>query len=112
MPRTLIISRHDDIAKLLGVHAKSFENTYAETFKDIKRTVLEYVKTLRGAGARVAGVAIAGADNFNNCIEIDTEGFPLAPDVKKLEKAKAGKKVWEILFRSYLAIHYNAYICR
>ncbi|KAF8799826.1 hypothetical protein BYT27DRAFT_7119298, partial [Phlegmacium glaucopus] len=45
------IDIHDDIANLLGVPAKSFEDTQSEKALDMKRTVLEYIKTLRAAGA-------------------------------------------------------------
>jgi hypothetical protein len=55
---------HDEIANILGVTSKSFEDTYKDKAKELKRTLLEYVKTLMavtnsaGAGAGAAPAAV------------------------------------------------------
>jgi len=60
--RTVI--SHDEIAKILGVTSKSFEETFEDKARELKRTLLEYVKTLTAltnSGLGPALLSCAGA---------------------------------------------------
>jgi len=70
--RTVI--SHDEIANVLGMTSKSFEETYEDKAKELKRTLLEYVKTLT-ALTNSAGAG-AGATPANS-IHFDSDGFPI-----------------------------------
>ena len=94
--------RHDEIANLLGVTSKSFEETYEDKAKELKRTLLEYVKTLmvltNNAGAG------AGATSTGSGILFDADGYPIAPTVFS---DKTTKDEMEHLYHSYITQHYR-----
>jgi len=68
--RTVI--SHDEIANVLGIMSKSFEETYEDKAKELKRTLLEYVKTL------TALTNSAGATPAASSILFDGDGEVLA----------------------------------
>ena len=96
---------HDELAGLLGVPSKSFEETYHEKCVDMKRTVLEYVKTLHAVKLTGAGAGIGvqfGQGSIR--IEQDSDGFPIAPSPASWEKIT--KDDLERLYRLYITQHY------
>lgn len=95
--------RHDEIANILGVASKSFEDTYEDKAKEMKRTVLEYVKTLRAAGTRIGPVV--GPETAWTTIRQDPRGFPMAPCPPSWDKVT--KDELEPIYRMYLTQHYR-----
>jgi len=96
--RTVII--HDEIANVLGVTSKSFEETYEDKAKELKRTLLEYVKTL------TALTNSAGATPTNS-IHFDSDWFPISPNIL-LDKIT--KEDLEQLYHAYITQHYCEYL--
>ena len=93
---------HDEIANVLGITSKSFEDTYEDKSKELKRTLLEYVKTLT-AVTNHAGAG-AGATPTAGPILFDTDGFPIAPSIL-LDKTT--KHDLEQLYHAYITQHYR-----
>jgi len=99
--RSKIIS-HDEIANVLGITSKSFEDTYEDKAKELKRTLLEYVKTLT-AVMNSAG-AVASATPAPGSIHFDPSGFPIAPNVLS---GTTTKENLEQLYHAYITQHYH-----
>ncbi len=89
---------HDEIANVLGVTSKSFEETYEDKAREIKRTLLEYVKTLHAV--------TDGAGAGSSSIQFDSDGFPIAPTLL-LDKMTKGDL--ERLYHMYISQHYREY---
>ena len=72
---------------------------------DLSRNVMNYVRTLQstvaGSGSGTAGLSTS-ADPGSKIIQINEQGFPLAPTTENVTK-----KLLEKLYRSYLEIHYG-----
>jgi hypothetical protein len=96
---------HDEIANLLGVTSKSFEDTYEDKVKELKRTLLEYVKTLmavtNSAGAGASAAPATGSILF------DVDGFPIAPNNLL---GKTTKEDLEQLYHAYITQHYREFL--
>jgi len=87
----------------MGVASKSFEDTYEHKARDMKRTLLEYVKTLRVARTGVGPAG--GPDTEWTTIRQDPCGFPMAPCPPSWEKVT--KEDLEPIYRMYLTQHYR-----
>jgi hypothetical protein len=108
---------HDEIASVLNMPVRSFEEIYPTKSKEFKRTVKEYIETVRssnsGAGAGGADGAegtigadeTSGAGSIDISIELDNKRFPMAPKIASDTKIK--KKDLEQLYRLYLTHHYR-----
>jgi hypothetical protein len=94
---------HDEIANVLGVTSKSFEDTYEDKAKELKRTLLEYMKTLMA----VTNSAGAGAAPATGSILFDTDGFPIAPNNLS---DKTTKEDLEQLYHAYITQHYREFL--
>jgi len=96
------IVSHDEVAEILGVHAKSFEET---------RLFMEHVKTLHTPKSWTGASAGAGADASTNSlslsIQVDPYGFPIAPAPTSWQKVN--KEHMESLYRTYMTQHYRKY---
>jgi hypothetical protein len=94
---------HDDIADILNVSSKSFEATYDDKVEDMKRTFLDYIKTLeKGVSGAGAG---AGASPNSLQVQLNPEGFPIIPSPASWDKIT--KDDLERLYRHYITIHYR-----
>ncbi|KAF8809692.1 hypothetical protein BYT27DRAFT_7254409 [Phlegmacium glaucopus] len=109
----LVIDIHDEIASILKVPGRSFEEIYPDKSKDIKRTLLEYLKILAapiaGGSAGVhAGVTTgvnAGPGPDTLTIQLDPNRFPIAPRFASWNKVS--KEDLERLYRMYITQHYR-----
>ncbi|KAF8811080.1 hypothetical protein BYT27DRAFT_7253210 [Phlegmacium glaucopus] len=111
----LVINIHDEIADLLKVPARSFEEIYPDKSKDIKRTLLEYLKTLGAsvaggsagvnAGVNAGGTAGLTAGAHTVTMQLDPNGFPIAPTVASWNSVS--KEDLEPLYRMYITQHYR-----
>jgi len=99
-----IVISHDEIANVLGVTSKSFEETYEDKAKELKRTLLEYVKTLM-ALTNSAGASASATPT--NSIHFDSNGFPIAPNILS---DKITKEDLEQLYHAYITQHYCEYL--
>lgn len=88
----------------MGVPSKSFEDTYADRATDMKRTVMEYIKTLRAMRSTGAGT---NAPRPGITIHVDDDGFPIVPHPVSWEKVT--KEDLEAMYRSYMTQHYRTY---
>lgn len=95
---------HDEIANILKVPARSFEETYPEKSKEFKRALVEYIETIRSANADLGADGAVG-EKKKVAIELDSERFPIAP-VINVEK-KMTKDDLEPLYRLYMTQHYR-----
>jgi hypothetical protein len=81
---------------------------YPGQSKEFKRTVKEYIETVRksilGAGV---GAAVNVCDSRSEimCIELDSNGFPIAPKIST--DLKPTKRDLEQLYRLYITHHYR-----
>ena len=101
------IVSHDEVAEILGVHAKSFEETYADKTMGLKRLFMEHVKTLCTPTSRTGASAGAGAKTLS--IQVDPCRFPIAPVPTSWDKVN--KEHMESLYRTYMTQHYRKYQC-
>jgi len=105
------IVSHDEVAEILGVHAKSFEETYVDKTMELKQLFIEHVKTLRAPKSRTGGSGSASADASTNSlslsIQVNPYGFPIAPAPTSWQKVN--KEHMESLYRTYMTQHYRKY---
>jgi len=96
------MNSHDEIADIMGVTTKSFEETYKDKSNELKRTLLEYIKTLRAikVGTGAGAGAVSSLD-----IRVNPRGFPMAPCPPSWEKIS--KDTLEGLFHKYISLHYR-----
>ena len=78
---------HDEIAQIMGVLSKSFEETHEDQATEMKCMVLDYIKTLwaiclTGAGTGPGGVGTS----HGTIIHWDQDGFPLIPSSVSWDK--------------------------
>jgi hypothetical protein len=73
---------------------------------DIMRSVHDYIKTVEGSARAGSGAgAGAGSRNKNITIELNPDGYPIAPTPPSWDKIT--KIDLEKLYRTYLGIHYG-----
>lgn len=89
----------DEIARTLGLHSKSFEDMYEDLENEMKRAVLEYIKTIRNPATGT------GTGTDGPTIKVDPDGFPLLPE--SIQWDKTTKDDLEQLYRSYITMHYR-----
>jgi hypothetical protein len=99
----LINVSHDDIAPLFKISSKNFEETYQEKVNEMKRTFLEYVKTLKNFVSSAG--AGSGYSTGQYCITMDPQGFPILPLPESWDKIS--KEELERLYRVYITQHYS-----
>ena len=97
---------HDEIAQIMGVLSKSFEETHKDWATEMKRTVLDYIKTLQaicltGAGTEPGGVSTS----HGTIIHWDQDEFPLIPSSVSWDKVS--KENLEAIYQSYITQHYH-----
>ena len=93
----ITVFSHDEIATVLGVTSQSFEETYEDKAKELKRTLLEYVKTLTNSAG-------ASSSPSPGSVIFDADGFLIAPS--KLSD-KTSKLDLEQLYHAYITQHYR-----
>ena len=71
-------NRHDKIADTLGVPATSFDTTFEDKATDMKRLVLNYVKSLQGMLQEAAGNPSTALMASKTKIVLEN-GFPKLP---------------------------------
>jgi hypothetical protein len=103
--RTLTISRHDKIAKVLGITSRGFEDEHPDEVTKMQRMILVYVKSLLALKSGRAGAGYNAAESAGPNIQVDAEGFPQAPSVAGLDKLT--KDDLERLYRGYITDHYS-----
>lgn len=89
-----------------------FDVMYSDKAKEIKRMVLDYIKTLRSAHISNSQNANGEIENGpqQNALQIDEKGFPIAP--RPHSGSKITKADLETIYRLYIARHYRtSYIC-
>jgi hypothetical protein len=83
-----------------------FDVMYPDKTKEMKRTVLEYLKTLHRQHTSGADARNTNADIDNEAtLEIHQSGFPVAPRLNSWRKITRGKL--EPLYRMYITQHYR-----
>jgi hypothetical protein len=90
---------HDNISELLGIPCKSFREMHKDKASEIMRNVVSYIQTVRAG----AGTGPATGKRIMT-IELNPDGFPIAPDPASLEKTT--KADLETLYRRYITSHY------
>jgi len=98
------VSSHDEIATVLGVTSRSFEEAYEDKAKELKRTLLEYVKTLNALTNSAGAGAGAGSSSTPGSVLFDADGFPIAPSNLS---DKTSKLDLEQLYHAYITQHYR-----
>lgn len=81
-----------------------FDVMYPEKANEIKRLVLEYIKILRRDH-----YTNGQSNDINNTLQVDADGYPLAPRPQSWTKLK--KADLEPLFRLFITRHYRKFIC-
>jgi hypothetical protein len=101
----MIIYSHDEMADIVGMPSKCFEDTYPDKSKEMKRTLLEYIKTIQAAhaGAGAGAGVISGQAGLT--IQLDPDRFPIA--AHPLSWSKVSKDIVEPLYRTYITQHYR-----
>ena len=101
------IVSHDEVAEILGVHAKYFEETYVDKTMELNQLFMEHVKTLRAPKSQTGASAGAGTNSLSLSIQVDPYGFPIAPAPTSWEKVN--KEHMESLYCTYMTQHYRKY---
>src|SRR5271155_2061266 len=84
---------------LLGIPCKSFREMHEDKASEIMRNVVSYIQTVRAG----AGTGPATGKRIMT-IELNPDGFPIAPDPASLEKTT--KADLETVYRRYITSHY------
>ena len=95
------------MAKFLGVPAMPFDIMFPDKAKEMKRTVLDYIKILRNAhfsSSQNTGDEITNGLQ-KNTLQIDESGFPVAPRPQSWLKVK--RDDLEPIYRMYMTRHYR-----
>jgi hypothetical protein len=98
---------HENISDLLGIPCKSFTEMYEDRVSEIMRTFHEYIATVKASGRAGAGAG-AGAGQGKRTIQLNSEGYPIAPSITSREKLS--KSDLENLYRSYITFQYRTFI--
>lgn len=77
---------------------------YPDKAKEMKRTLLDYIKALKNAHVRNADIAET-AEQRKGTLEINENGFPLAPRTHSWPKVTRADL--EPLYRLYITHHYR-----
>ena len=92
---------HENISELLGIPCKSFVEIYTDKISDIQRSLHDYIKTFK---AGVQGRSSTSTSTSVTNINLDPNGYPLAPPPGSLDKIT--KLDLEKLYRTYITQHY------
>ena len=100
------ISRHDQMADLMGLKIPLFCEKNKDLVDNLKRSMLHYVKGLQDI---TANVTTEGPDNgaLGNQIKLSESGYPILPDAAVWRSAY--KKDLEVMARTYLSHHYSKF---
>ncbi|KAF8805954.1 hypothetical protein BYT27DRAFT_7257783 [Phlegmacium glaucopus] len=102
-----VVDAHDHILKMMSVSARSFLGTYKTEVTQMKRLIMEYVKTLQ----TIANPAIPPPPGTSNevsrkmILPKSNEGFPVLPIPWPVEEYS--KQDLEELFTLYVGQHYS-----
>ena len=100
--------RHDPISDLLKTHAPAFEEVCFREVTEIKRLLLDYIKTIERM--RPASGPAPATDKKNN-VGRNEHGFPVLP--ASFTPKTCTKIVLEKMYQEYLSAHYcmcNLYV--
>jgi hypothetical protein len=102
-----IFSSFDRIAELMGVPSASFLDTHEDDVKNMKLTLLNYVKALRTQQSHPDLPFGIGNDQRQTSILLEntTDGYPILPI--PLACHNWNKQQWEELFTMYMSRHYS-----
>ncbi len=114
----LVVDRFERIADMMGVSSSPFVDLHKDKVDEMKRNLMDYVKTLRqqkgedatGGGessSLPAGDRLPADTSLPNGmqVKITGNGFPIVPDVDDWSKLR--KKDLELILRTYLGRHYG-----
>ncbi|KAM6500775.1 hypothetical protein JOM56_003789 [Amanita muscaria] len=93
----LVVNVHDHIADLMSVAAQPFLEVYKDNVTNMKRQLMEYMRTLRPPANPILREAVI----FN----ISEDGFPILP--VSWDGLKHNKDKLEQYFKLYLSQHYK-----
>lgn len=103
--KSLLISQsHDEVAKLLGATAMPFDVMFSDKAKEIKKLVMEYLKTIRRDHSQSADNETSNGFQ-RNFLETDPSGYPIAPHPHSWSKVTRADL--EPLYRMYIKRHYR-----
>lgn len=102
----LILGRFDCIAELMGIPSAPFLETYPDDVKNLKLSILNYMKAVRAKKSHADILFGIGNDGRwpNLVLESTPDGFPIIPT--PLPSDTWRKKDWEELFTMYMGRHY------
>jgi hypothetical protein len=90
------------MSKMMNVNTRLFRDKYRDVVEQVKRCLLQYVKSMREAAEE--RIAENEADPVA-ALKMTEKGYPIMPDAKIW---KAGqRKDLERLVRTYLSMHYS-----
>jgi hypothetical protein len=94
---------HDELTGTLAGQGQPFTERYNDQTTEMKRSLLEYMKSLRvKADALHAGAANNTVDQIEMKMTVD--GYPILPDI--VMEGGLTKKKCEIMLRTYLSQHH------
>jgi hypothetical protein len=93
----------------MGVPAASFLESYPDDVKNMKLSILNYVKALRTKKGQSDVPFGIGNDEEQPKVVLDTttDGYPILP--RPLPSEKWSKRQWEHLFKTYVGRHYRKF---
>jgi hypothetical protein len=102
-----MLCRHEDMAPMMGVNVRPFRDKFKDSVDQIKRSMLNYVKSLQVASGE-REMDEAEDEDVVPQITMTEAGLPIVPDPTAWRGQL--KKTMEPLLRMYLGQHYS--MCR
>lgn len=108
----LVVDRFERIADMMGVSTSPFVDLHKDKVDEMKRNLMDYVKTLRQhkgqdeTGSGETSCLPAGTSLLAGMqVKITGNGFPIVPDVDDWSNIR--KKDLELILWTYLGRHYG-----
>ncbi|KAF8804320.1 hypothetical protein BYT27DRAFT_7213959 [Phlegmacium glaucopus] len=105
----LVVDRYDRIADVMGIPAQSFADMHKDKIDELKRHLMDYVKSLQQMTGLVSDAEARDSRALPPewQVQITEDGYPRVPHPVPLEDLRKGE-LDEVL-RSYLGWHYSVY---
>jgi hypothetical protein len=97
--------RYDNIANIMGVPGQSFVDMHNDKINEIKRSLINYVKSLQQTANTIVNLRPPEPQAHQIAIQVTSEGYPILP--ANIQFARLNKTDITDMIRQYLNAHYS-----